>query len=173
MATPCGVGTATCSQFVAVGSDALSPQGNADCPARTVTTVQRRQFLSLAAVGLAGCVGASGGSGPRNPPTTPEGGGPVETTRGLRIVDGTPREGEDGALMFVITVENTADSSRSDTLVGRATIETDEGTAEYEASREVSLDADTAAEIDLVFDVAYETWAGASAGLSYGWQGEL
>lgn len=124
-------------------------------------------------VGLAGCVGASGGSGPRNPPTTPEGGEPVETERGLRIVDGVPREGEDGALVLAISVENTADASRSDTLVARATIETEDGMTEYEASREVSLEAGAAAEVELVFDVAYETWGDASAGLTYGWQGQL
>jgi len=134
--------------------------------------VQRRQFLALSAVGLGGCVGASGGSGPRNPPTTPAGGGPIEEPRRLRIVDGIPREGEDGALVLVITVENTADGTRSDTLVARATVETDDGTAEYETSREVSVEAGVEAEVRLVFDVSYETWRD-GGGLSYGWAGQL
>ncbi|NHX35506.1 MULTISPECIES: hypothetical protein [Halolamina] len=134
--------------------------------------MQRRQFLALGAVGLAGCVSASDGSGPRNPPTTPEGGGPIEDTRSLRIVDGVPREGEDGALVLAITVENTAEGTRSDTLVARATVETDDGSAEYETSRKVSLDAGSEAEVELVFDVAYEAWAG-GGGLSYGWEGQL
>jgi len=145
--------------------------GNADCLPHGVSTVQRRRYLMLAVVGLSGCVGASGGSGPRNPPTTPECCGPIEDTRSLRIVDATPREGEDGALVFVITVENTADGRRSDMLVGVATVETEEGTAEYKASQEVSLDGNTEAEAELVFDVAFEEWSG-NGGLSYGWEGE-
>ncbi len=74
--------------------------------------------------------------------------------------------------MLVIGVENTADGTRSDTLVGRATVETDDGITEYEATREVSLDGGAAAEIDLVFDVRYETWAG-GGGLSYGWDDQF
>ncbi|GAB7013615.1 hypothetical protein [Halolamina salina] len=134
--------------------------------------MQRRQFLPLVAVGLAGCVSASDGSGPRNAPTEAEDGEPVETTRGLSIVDGSPREGEDGALVLAIGVENTADGTRSDTLVGRATVETDDWTTEYDATREVSLDGGAAAEVELVFDVRYETWAG-GGGLSYGWAGQF
>jgi len=134
--------------------------------------VQRRQFLPLAAVGLAGCVGASDGSGPRNPPTTPAGGEPTVERRDLRIVDAVPREGENGALVLAVTVENVGESARSDTLVGRATVETDGETTEYETDRAVSLDAGVEAEVELVFDVSYESWAGAGS-LSYGWQGEL
>ena len=137
-----------------------------------MTTVQRRQFLPLVTVALAGCVSASDGSGPRNAPSEAEGGGSVDGTRALRIVDGAPREGEDGALVLAIGVENTADGTRSDTLVGRATVEADDGTTEYEATREVSLDGGAAAEVDLVFDVRYETWA-AGGGLSYGWAGDF
>jgi len=137
-----------------------------------VTTVQRRQFLPLLTVPLAGCVSASDGSGPRNAPTGAEGGGSVDQTRALRIVDGAPREGEDGALVLAIGVENTADGTRSDTLVGRATVEADDGTTEYEATRAVSLDGGAAVEVELVFDVRYETWTG-SGGLSYGWAGEF
>lgn len=134
--------------------------------------MQRRQFLSLAVVALGGCVGASGGSGPRNPPTTPEGGEPAEPTRALRIVGGAPQEDENGALVLVISVENAADGRRSDTLVGRATVESDDGTTEYEASRAVSLDGGATADVELVFDVAYEAWSG-NGRLAYGWQGEL
>jgi len=134
--------------------------------------VQRRQFLSLAAVGFGGCVSASDGSGPRNPPTTPEGGEPVEDARSLRIVDAVPREGEDGALVLVVTVENTAAGTRSDRLVARVTVETDDGTTEYETSREVSLDAGVEAEVELVFDVTYEAWT-SGGGLSYGWDDQL
>jgi hypothetical protein len=134
--------------------------------------VQRRQLLSLTVVALGGCVSASGGSGPRNPPTTPEGGEPVGDTRTLRIAGGAPREGDDGALVLVISVENTADGRRSDTLVGRATVESEDGTTEYEASREVSLDGGATADVELVFDVSYEAWSG-NGKLAYGWQGEL
>jgi hypothetical protein len=134
--------------------------------------VQRRQFLSLAVVALGGCVSASGGSGPRNPPTTPEGGEPVGETRALRIVGGTPREGENGALVLVISIENTADGRRSDTLVGRATVESEDGTTEYETTREVSLDGGAEADVELVFEVAYEAWSG-NGRLAYDWQGEL
>ncbi len=137
-----------------------------------MTTVQRRQFLPLVTVPLAGCVSASDGSGPRNAPTEAEGGESDARTRGLRIVNGTPHEGEDGALVLGVGVENTADGTRSDTLVGRATVETDEGSTEYETSREVSLDGGTAAEIELVFDVSYGTWA-SGGGLSYGWAGQF
>ena len=134
--------------------------------------MQRRQFLSLVVIALSGCVSASGGSGPRNPPTTPEGGEQTGTARALRIVDGVPREGEAGALVISFVVENSADGRRSGTLVGRATVETDGGTTEYEASREVSIDGGVEADVELVFDVAYETWAG-NGGLSYGWEGEI
>lgn len=134
--------------------------------------MQRRQFLSLAAVGFGGCVSASDGSGPRNPPTTPEGGEPVEDARSLRIVDAVPREGEDGALVLVVTVENTAAGTRSDRLVARVTVETDDGTTEYETSWEVSLDAGVEAEVELVFDVTYEAWT-SGGGLSYGWDDQL
>ncbi len=123
-------------------------------------------------VALGGCVSTSGGSGPRNPPTTPEGGEPVGETRALRIVGGAPQEGENGALVLVISVENTADGRRSDTLVGSATVESDDGTTEYETSREVSLDGGAEADVELVFDVAYEAWRG-NGRLAYGWQGEL
>ncbi|MFD1566526.1 hypothetical protein [Halolamina litorea] len=137
--------------------------------------MQRRQFLPLAAVALAGCVGPSDGSGPRNPPTTPEGGEPAGGGGGgrdLRIVDAVPREGDDGSLVFVITVENTVGATRSDVLVGRATVNADSGETEYEARREVSLDGDAEAEFELVFDVPYEEWAGQGS-LSYGWEGEI
>ena len=137
-----------------------------------MTTVQRRRFLPLAAAALAGCVGPSDGSGPRNPPTTPEGGVPVDDGRDLRIGQAAPREGEDGALVFAVTVENTAGGTRSDTLVGRATVDGESGSTEYEARREVTLDGGAVAEFDLVFDVAYEAWAG-SGDLAYGWEGEI
>ncbi|MFW5948597.1 MAG: hypothetical protein ACOCSD_03240 [Halolamina sp.] len=135
--------------------------------------MQRRQFLSLAVVGLGGCVSASGGSGPRNPPTTPEGGGPVEEARSLRILDSEPREGDDGALVLAITVENTADGARSDTLVASATAESGDGATEYEASREISVDAGDEAEFELVFEVSYDEWADGDGSLAYGWEGEL
>lgn len=134
--------------------------------------MQRRRYLVLAVAGLSGCVSASDGSGPRNPPSTPEGGGPIEPQRRLRIVDGEPREGEDGALVLVVTVENRGDSRRSDTLVGVVTVDTEDGSTEYEASREVSLDGNSESEVELVFDVDYEAWAG-SGSLAYGWEGEL
>ena len=134
--------------------------------------MKRRRFLPLAAVTLAGCLGARDESGPRTPPLTPEGGPPPEDGRDLDIVNAVPDEAEDGSLIFVITVENTASSSRSDTLVGVATVDGEDGETEYEASREVSLEGGSEAEFDLVFDVAYETWAG-NGSLTYGWQGQL
>lgn len=74
--------------------------------------------------------------------------------------------------MFVVTVENTAATTQRDTLVGVATVEGGDGTTEYEASRQVSLEGNTRAEFDLAFDVSYEQWAG-NGGISYGWQGQL
>jgi hypothetical protein len=134
--------------------------------------VKRRRFLPLAALALSGCLGARDESGPRTPPLTPEGGPTPEGGRNLQIVEAAPREGEDGSLLFVVTVENTAETTQSDTLVGTATVERDGETTEYEARREVSLDGTTKAEFELAFDVAYETWAG-NGNISYGWQGQL
>ncbi|MBP1985710.1 hypothetical protein [Halolamina salifodinae] len=134
--------------------------------------MKRRRFLPLAAVALSGCLGARDESGPRTPPLTPKGGPTPEGGRNLRIVDAVPREGEDGSLVFAVTVENTAASSQRDTLVGIATVQGESGSTEYEARRQVSLDGNTEAEFDLVFDVAYEQWAG-NGGISYGWQGQL
>jgi len=134
--------------------------------------VQRRRFLPLVVAALAGCVGPSDGSGPRNPPTTPEGGVPVDDGRDLRIGGAVPEEGEDGALLFVVTVENTAGGTRSDTLVARATVDGESGATEYEARKPVTLEGGAEAEFELAFDVAYEEWAG-SGDLAYGWEGEI
>lgn len=132
--------------------------------------MQRRGVLALVSLALAGCVtSASDESGPRNPPTTPEGGEPRDETgeRKLRIVGSDISEGEEGALVLSIVVENTAAERRSDTLVATATV----GDTEYEASEEVSLAAETEAEFDLVFDVAYDEWEG-NGSLTYGWASE-
>lgn len=156
--------------------------GKADYLSRTEKTVQRRRFLPLAAVALAGCLGARDETEPRNPPTTPEPGGDPPTTsepseattdsRGLKILDAGPREGENGELIFAITVENTSDSPQSDTLVGVATVDAEGENTEYNASRAVELEGNSEGEFDLVFDVTYEEWTG-NGGLTYGWEGEL
>ena len=83
-----------------------------------------------------------------------------------------PREGEDGALVIAITVENTADGGRSDTLVAVATIDAEGSSTEEEVSREVSLDGNEQREVELVFEVAYEDWVG-NGSLTYGWEGEF
>ena len=134
--------------------------------------MKRRRFLPLAAVALSGCLGARDESGPRTPPLTPKGGPTPEGGRNLRIVEAAPREAEDGSLVFVVTVENTAATTQRDTLVGIATVEGEDGTTEYEASRQVSLEGNTRGEFDLAFDVSYEEWGG-NGGISYGWQGQL
>lgn len=146
--------------------------------------MQRRRFLPLAAVALAGCLGARDETDPRNPPTTPEDGeAPADTStptatetatesRSLKIRNSVPREGEDGELVFVITVENTSSQTQSDTLVGIATVDADGEQTEYEASRAVELEGNSEADFELVFDVSYEEWTG-NGGLSYGWEGDL
>lgn len=133
--------------------------------------MQRRGFFGFVSLALAGCVtSARDESGPRNPPTTPEGGEPAdgEPTRLLRIVGSDVLEGEDGSLVLSIVVENAADSRRTDTLVGTAKVDD----KAYEASREVSLEGNSEAEFDLVFDVSYEEWSG-GGGLTYGWASEM
>lgn len=149
---------------------ACSPQRNADCAPPPATTVQRRRFLVLTPVALAGCVtSASDESGPRNPPTTPVGGEQgSETERQLRIVDSSVGEGDEGSLVLSVTVENRASDRRSDTLVGTATVD---GT-EYEASESLSLPGESEATAALRFDVAYTDWEG-SGSLSYGWAGDV
>lgn len=132
--------------------------------------MQRRRLLTLAPLALAGCVtSASDESGPRNPPTTPEGGASAtERERKLRIIGSDVGEGDDGALVLSITVENRAPDRRTDTLVGIATVD---GTA-YEASEDVSLPGESEATAALEFDVAYADWEGRGS-LNYGWAGEL
>lgn len=108
-------------------------------------------------------------TGPRKPPTTPESGGSADPgTRKLRIREGDVLEGDDGSLLLRITVENTSGVRQTDTLVGRATVED----TVYETTKEVSLAADAEAEVDLVFEVAYEDWFG-QGDLDYGWDDQL
>lgn len=133
--------------------------------------MQRRGVLALVPAVLAGCVtSARDESGPRHPPTTPQGGEPEKGAqeRQLRIVGSDVGEGEDGFLELSVVVENAADSRRSGTLVGTATVD---DTA-YEASQEVSLSGNTEAEFELVFDVAYDEWSG-NGSLRYGWASQM
>lgn len=132
--------------------------------------MQRRRLLALAPLSLAGCVtSARDESGPRNPPTTPEGGEEdPNDQRQLRIVGSDVGEGDDGSLVLSVTVENRAADRRSDTLVGRASVEE----TDYTAREDVSLPGESEATVDLVFEVAYDDWAG-SGSLSYGWEGEV
>ena len=145
---------------------ACSLQRNADCAPPTATTVQRRRFLVLTPLALAGCVtSASDESGPRNPPTTPVGGEQeAGTERKLRIVDSSVDEGEEGSLVLSLTVENSAPERRSDTLVGTATVD---GT-DYDASEALSLPGESEATAALRFDVGYTEWE-QNGSLSYGW----
>jgi hypothetical protein len=132
--------------------------------------MQRRGVLALVPLALAGCVtSASDESGPRNPPTTPRGGAPEEgdERRQLRIVGSDLGEGEEGSLVLTVIVENAADDRRTGTLVGTATVDGDE----YEASKEVSLEGNTEAEVALVFDVSYDEWA-ENGSLTFGWASE-
>jgi hypothetical protein len=132
--------------------------------------MQRRGVLAAVPLVLAGCVTtASDESGPRNPPTTPEGGEPLDgdEERQLRIVGSEIREGEEGTLVLSIAVENTDADRRTGTLVGTATVDDEE----YEASEEVSLAGETEAEVDLVFDVPFEEWEG-NGSLTFGWASE-
>jgi hypothetical protein len=133
--------------------------------------MQRRGVLALAPAVLAGCVtSARDESGPRNPPTTPRGGEPEagERKRWLRIVGSDVGEDEAGFLVLSVVVENTADTRRTDTLVGTATVDD----TEYEVSQEVSLAGNTETAFELVFEVEYDEWAG-NGSLTYGWASEM
>lgn len=132
--------------------------------------MKRRRLFVGVGVALAGCVGsARDESGPRRPPRSPEG-GRVEgdDSRDLVINDADIAEGDDGSLTLTVLVENTSGVRQSDTLVGIATVED----VEYRASRDVSLEANTEAEVTLVFDVSFEEWS-AGGGINYGWDDEL
>lgn len=91
-----------------------------------------------------------------------------DDSRDLVINDADIAEGDDGSLTLTVLVENTSGVRQSDTLVGIATVED----AEYRASRDVSLEANTEAEVTLVFDVSFEEWS-AGGGINYGWADEL
>lgn len=112
-----------------------------------------RRGVLVGLVGLlagAGCTDVRRPSGPRTPPPSPE---PTSTpTEGLAVTELVDEEGDDGALVVRVTVENRTDEARTGTVVA----EVSAGEEETTVSEEVTVEQGEAVDVSLPTDLAYE-----------------
>ncbi|MFC7096163.1 hypothetical protein [Halobaculum marinum] len=117
-----------------------------------------RAAVAGGVVATAGCTSPASPSGPLTPPRSPEG-GPNTGEEGLVIRDFLDVEGDDGALLVRVTVENRAGEERSGTVVVTATAGSDDDEREVSTSESITVPAGERVEVTLETSLTYEEFS--------------
>ncbi|MFC6785938.1 hypothetical protein ACFQFH_08530 [Halobaculum halobium] len=127
--------------------------------------MNRRRLLAtgarLAAVSgvaaLAGCTDAADPAGPMTPPRSPEGTGSDD--EGLVVTDFTDVEGDDGALLVRVTVENRGGEERTGTVVATVSATADDQEREETVSQAVTVGPGEATEATLETSLSFDSFS--------------